>query len=136
MKFKSIKEMNKKFKRTLLDEILYYGFYSWYYWFKDRLRKLYWFLQRGWRGYADCDTWAFDDYLSRIIIGGLKQLKKYSHSEKPSKKEFDIMIKGFESNIKMMNMTSVWGGKQYLKYKSDFNQGMKLFHQYFNYLWD
>ena len=133
MKYKAF---NKHFKRTLWDEIQYYGFYIWWNWLESRPREIYWFFQRGWRGYADCDTWAFDDYLCRVIIGGLKQLKKYSHSEEPSQKEFNIMIKGFESNIKMMNMTSTWGSKQYWKYKADFIKGMDLFKQYFNYLWD
>lgn len=131
MKFKSTKEINKKFKRTLLDDIFYYGFYSWYYWLKDRPRKLYWFLQRGWKGYADCDTWGFDTYLAKVIIGGLKQLKKYSHSSEPTQKEFDIMIKGFEANLKMME-----NPKNYDKLLSKFHRGMDLFKQYFNYLWD
>jgi len=133
MKYKAF---NKHFKRTLWDEIKYYGFYIWWNWLESRPREIYWFFQRGWRGYADCDTWSFDDYLCRVIIGGLKQLKKYSHSNKPSKEDFDIMIKGFESNRKMIDMTSTWGSKTYIKYKSEFDEGMKLFHQYLNYFWD
>jgi hypothetical protein len=27
-----------------------------------------WFLQRGWRGWADCDAWSIDYYISRIVL--------------------------------------------------------------------
>ena len=121
----------KKYKRTLLDEIKYYGFYCWYYKLKDSPKKAYWFLQRGWRGYADCDTWDFDNYLATVIIGGLKRLKKYPHSCTPTKEEFNIMIKGFETNLKMIE-----NPEKYKELKPIFDKGMKLFHKYFNYLWD
>lgn len=32
------------------------------------------FIQRGKRGYADCDVWNFDNYLRDVLIGGLKHL--------------------------------------------------------------
>jgi len=42
----------------------------------DKLRELKWYHQRGIRGYSDRDVWGFDYYLSDVIIGGLKKLKK------------------------------------------------------------
>lgn len=118
-------------KRTLLNNIKYYCFYSWYHWLKNRPRKFYWFLQRGWRGYADCDLWDFDYYLATIISKGLKQFKTYYHSKEPTKKELNIIIKGFEINLKMMNNPEL-----YKKLKPKFHKGMDLFKKYFNYLWD
>lgn len=35
-----------------------------------------WKIQRMNRGYSDCDVFGFDYYLSEIILGGLKQLRK------------------------------------------------------------
>jgi hypothetical protein len=118
-------------KRTLLDEIRYYGFYSWYYWLIERPRKLKWFLQRGWQGYADCDLWDFDYYLATIISKGLKQFRAYYHGAEPKKSELDIIIKGFEANLKMMD-----DQKKYDKLLPTFHKGMDLLKKYFNYLWD
>ena len=120
-----------KFKRTLLDEIKYYLYYAPKNYLDMLPRRILWFFQRGFRGFGDNDTWDFDIYLATIIIEGLKQLKKYHHGEKPTNKEFDIMIKGFETNLKMMDNPS-----KYKKLKPIFDKGMKLFHKYFNYLWD
>lgn len=39
-----------------------------------------WSWQRIVRGYADCDTWNFDNYLSEVIVGGLRHLANYAHS--------------------------------------------------------
>ena len=40
-------------------------------------RKVKWFIQRGRRGYSDCDAWGIDFYLVDIIPKMIKQLKKY-----------------------------------------------------------
>jgi hypothetical protein len=94
------------------------------------IKRIYWFFQRGYRGFSDKDTWDFDYYLATVIIGGLKQLKQYSHSAEPTSEEFDIMIKGFETNIEMMD-----DPRRYEELKPIFDKGMELFHKYFNYLW-
>ena len=45
----------------------------------DIKRNIYFFFQRGIRGYADCDTWGFSYYLSKVISGGVKYLKEINH---------------------------------------------------------
>ena len=45
----------------------------------DAYREIKWFIQRGKRGYADCDVWGFDYYLSNIIVNGIKDLKEQVH---------------------------------------------------------
>lgn len=121
----------KILKRTLLDEIKYYCYYAPIRWLDMLPRRIYWFFQRGYRGFGDNDTWDFDYYLATVISQGLKHLKKYSHSAKPSQEEFDIMIKAFEINIEMMN-----NPLHYEELKPKFDKGFELFHKYFNYLWD
>ena len=118
-------------RRTLLDEIRYYGFYIWWNWLDMLPRRIYWFFQRGYRGFGDNDTWDFDYYLATVISQGLRHLKKYYHSSEPTKKELDIIIKGFEANLKMMDEP-----RKYEELKPIFDKGMKMFHKYFNYLWD
>ena len=137
MKFKSVKEMKKHlYKRTLLDEIKYYLYYAPLRYLDMLPRRIYWFFQRGFRGYGDNDTWDFDYYLATVISQGLKHFKKYYHGETPTKKELDIIIKGFEANLKMMEYNVPPESKEYVILKYKFNKGMELFKKYFNYLWD
>ncbi len=44
-----------------------------------RFSHLKWFIQRGRRGWADCDVWSFDTYLASVIAGGVKHLKEIEH---------------------------------------------------------
>ena len=43
------------------------------------LSEIKWFLQRGWRGYADCDLWSMDDWLAEMLPRALRQLKENKH---------------------------------------------------------
>jgi hypothetical protein len=123
-------------KRTLLDEIKYYLFYAPVRYLDMLPRRIYWFFQRGYRGFGDNDTWDFDNYLATVISQGLKQIKKYHRGLEPTKKELSIMIKGFEANLKMMNSHLHPKSRKYLILKMKFHKGMNLFEKYFNYLWD
>jgi hypothetical protein len=42
-------------------------------------REIYWFWQRGKKGYSDRDTWSFDHYLIKVMEGGLRQLAENKH---------------------------------------------------------
>jgi len=125
-----------KYKRTLLNEIEYYCFYAPIKWLDMSWRRVYWFLQRGYRGFGDNDTWDFDHYLATVISQGLKHFKKYYHGTKPTKKEIDIIIKGFEANLKMINCNFNPKGKDYAILQVKFHKAMELLEHYFNYLWD
>ena len=68
---------------------------------KDIYNNIKWFIQRGIRGYADCDIWDLDYYLSEILPRMLKQLKKNQHilptwkdgeSEEVAQKRWDSYI--------------------------------------------
>ena len=79
------------------------------------LRKIRWFFQRGIRGYSDKDLWSFDDYLSKVISKGLRQLAIQSHgcphefydekndSCKEWAKTLIIIAEGFEAKQKLTN---------------------------------
>ena len=149
-----------KYKRTLLDEIRYYGFYIWWNWLSLRPLKIKSFFQRGFRGWADEDTWDFDLYLAEVISKGLRHLKKYHHGcpidiyekyksrknltqhqkDKLTTKEWkikmDIMIRGFEIipqlyEIKILRNKILKEGYEY-----EFDRGFDMFKKYFFNLWD
>lgn len=127
----------EKYKRTLWDEIKYYLYYAPVRYLDMLPRRIYWFFQRGYRGYGDNDTWDFDKYLATVILKGLKQIKKYTYTgQTPSKKEIQIIIDGFEANLKMMNYNLDPRSKKYLILKVKFHRGMELLTKYFNHLWD
>jgi len=48
-------------------------------WPGDTYRKIKWFIQRGRRGWADCDTWSMDYYLDGWMPSALRHLKKHKH---------------------------------------------------------
>jgi len=84
--YSSIEEMFKELHKN--DKYWWYQIYLFFYrlWFKiinfpgDLKRKIYFFFQRGIRGYAEEDIWGFDYYLSKIIAGGTKYLKTNCHA--------------------------------------------------------
>jgi len=41
------------------------------------LRKIKWFIQRGKRGWADCDAWDFNTYVAGIIKEGTEYLLEH-----------------------------------------------------------
>jgi hypothetical protein len=48
-------------------------------WPGDTYHKIKWFIQRGKRGWADCDTWSLDYYLDGWMPAALEHLKKHKH---------------------------------------------------------
>ena len=42
-------------------------------------RRGKWFLQRGWRGWADHDVWGLDAYLAAVMAGALRHLAAHHH---------------------------------------------------------
>lgn len=46
---------------------------------RQSLRELKWFIQRGRRGWANCDVWSLDTYLSGWLPSALRHLKETKH---------------------------------------------------------
>ena len=57
---------------------------------KHYYRGVKYLLQRGWRGYADCDYWDADGYLEHVMLGVLSELRKHSHGYPQSMSDYDI----------------------------------------------
>jgi len=56
--------------------IKWYKIREFFYEIKYIPRKIKWFIQRGKRGYADCDLWNFDTYLEKVLSKGLRDFAK------------------------------------------------------------
>lgn len=59
------------------------GLFGWNYWYllthpwkliKESYYHTKWFVQRGWRGWADCDAWSIDYYLAEWLPCALDRL--------------------------------------------------------------
>ena len=46
---------------------------------KDTYRNIRYFIQRGKRGYSDCDIWGLNYYLADIITNSVRELKEQVH---------------------------------------------------------
>ena len=107
-----------------------------------------WAWQRIFRGYADCDTWNFDDYLLEIIVGGLRHLADYTHSYPESfgscenweawlRETADMIEEGndtewwYEDEIPYVDTTNEIKRRQEV-----LNNGLSRLTEHFKSLWD
>ena len=123
---------------------------------KDLYYKIKYFIQRGKRGYADCDIWDLDYYICNIMIQTLIHLKTIADGCPPElfdsnatnqswrwDKILDGIIEGFEAGKKIIEEKTIFDieniedyQKEYKLLLKKFNKGMELLKQYFFYLWD
>jgi len=104
------------------------------------------FVQRGRRGYADCDVWNFDDYLSEVISSALRYLREIQQGYPgidgaATEEEWDIVlgkiIRGFDAWTEMNDIDTDWDNKMLMtKLCKEYKDGLDLFAKWFGYLWD
>jgi hypothetical protein len=113
-------------------------------------RRSKWFLQRGWRGYADCDTWDLHGYLTGWLPGALTRLKYDNRFGYPvgfkCRCEWEAtlskMISAFEANKRIIELdfkVEKRGKnrfKEYHRLNRQAKKGLLLFIEHFNSLWD
>jgi len=167
IKVESLKNWQRKRKKWEKDhpvlyklERIYYTIIRFFDKIADIPNQIKWFIQRGKRGWADCDTWGFADYLSEVIRDGLLHLKRINHSypnELTEGKWIDIMneiIYTFEVahdiayNDVIYIPSKEWSQEKYDEYKKAglyplrkenvlrYEKGWTLFQKYFFSLWD
>ena len=115
--------------------------------FPYHIKRIRWFVQRGRRGYADCDWWAMDFFLVGIILPMLKRMKAdeigypgYGKASTPEKWDalLDEMIEGFTVAQKIID--GDYPPEQFLELlaqdKKVFEKKAKVFIKWFFHLWD
>ena len=107
-----------------------------------------WSWQRIFRGYADCDTWNFDDYLSEVIVGGLRHLANWAHSYPDifgSCESWQTWLRETADMIEEGNDTEWWyesklpyedTAKEMKRRHEVLNNGLDRFTEHFKSLWD
>ena len=140
-----MKKLKYKHKWSLNYNFTYYLTHPWEI-FDELYREVKYFLQRGWRGYADCDIWNFDHYLSILLADGLKVLakgnsypgqgifddaKKWEDALKLNAKRFQDYIDyeevGWEDDPDFIKMKKVYKERE---------KAVKFMAEWFGNLWD
>ncbi len=129
-----------------------YPLYRTFYWlcdFRYHLRCIRWYFVRGWRGWAECDMWSFDSYLTSWVGDALRHLNKHRNGCYPSylasEEEWTEIIEkiaiGFDIPAIQDELTLEEGG--YEEYKKKWDEleerrieGMTLFVKHYHGLWD
>lgn len=87
--------------------------FSWPWWKEYLNPNNYWrtvkyFCQRGYRGYADCDSWDANSYSEAVLLGLITRLKEHSHGYPTAcnnlnewKEILQQIIDGFEAAIEL-----------------------------------
>lgn len=72
-------------------------------------RKARWFIQRGRRGWADCDVWSFDWYITKVMSQGIARLADVDHgwpgegSRWPTHEEFIAYLRDLSGRLGRWN---------------------------------
>lgn len=118
--------------------------------------KIKWFIQRGKRGYADCDIWSIDWYLSSWLPKALRKLKEISGGcpqelWDSTKKDnecwkwnaiLEEITQGFEAYRSICDLEFMRDNydekakKKERELHKKFEKGLELFKKYYFHLWD
>lgn len=131
--------------------ILKFGYSPWRYpsnWFRNIrqfFRNIKYAYQRITRGYADADTWNFDNYLSKIIANGTRHLANTTHSypvQLQSGREINEPEVWTEYLLEMANYFEMANKLEWDFTKNDeqveeaLRKGMEMLQEAYFHLWD
>ncbi|SRR5260221_3488339 len=126
----------------------------------ESYRRTKWVIQRGWRGYADCDGWSIDGYLSSWMPKAVRSLKSAygypvqvyvelfpeddlstnapAHSAIAHAKWHEILdtiALGFEAGKRICDY-DFRGAKELDSLQAQLNEGLRFFSKYYLNLWN
>ena len=100
------------------------------------------FWQRGTRGYADCDVWSLDMYLSQWLPLALDSMKGGSYpgqrgmTSKRWDEILDKMAEGFKAYYRTSNMEYDSSTDEESQLRKQEEVGLRLFSRHFGSLWN
>lgn len=109
---------------------------------KNLILEIKWFFNRGKKGYADIDMWNFDEYIARLIKENCFILAEEHHGYPNSLTDdkwkqilLDISF-GFGSYLEMRSGIYETKDAEFKRLKKEYKNGLKLFSEYHQYIWD
>lgn len=101
--------------------------------------RVKWFIQRGRRGWADCDVWSLDGHLARIISEGTKRLEATDHGYPPelTPEEWSaILLRISDVFYKYYHHMELETLEDELKVVEDLKEQFEVLKKYYVHLWD
>lgn len=101
-----------------------------------------WFIQRGTRGYADCDVWGLDSYLTEWMPRAVMALRRKSHGAplgvrvKVWNERLVAIADGFVAARELQDLKYEYPSAGHRAAWRRFDRGMRLFHKHFFDLWN
>ncbi len=157
----NLEEFKKKIDSMPWWETAYYSIRRFVLAPLDWPREIKYFIQRGRRGYADCDIWSIDGYLQSWLPQALRQLAKTTHACPPELWDDDApegedmkrwievlndMANKLEASYKWENSDHqdfIDGKQDWKEYQrlgevaeKQTQEGLELLKKWFSYLWD
>lgn len=104
-------------------------------------RHYRWFIQRGSRGWADCDVWSLDNYLAGWVPDALDRLlaNKLGHPIGMTRKGWDTRLKRMKEGFVEANKIGEFeytGVKECKAAQRRMKRGLYVFVEHFLNLWD
>ena len=108
---------------------------------KTYYRAAKYFVQRGLRGWADCDTWSLDDYLNEVLPEAIGHLKYHTHSTPMglTKEEWSKILTEIQAGFfasKALSCFCYGTEDQQIELTELKNKGLHLFAKWYENLWD
>ena len=104
---------------------------------KTIYNNIKWFIQRGMRGYADCDVWNTDRYLAKLIANMTRDLR---FNNKGLDKKLRTALEDIEGGFNVIDYYITIGGaanqKSYRIFKEVHRKSFELLSENFYRLWD
>jgi hypothetical protein len=128
-----------------------YGLFGWNYAYllthpwkivEESYYRIKWFIQRGYRSYADCDVWSLDWYLAKWMPKALRVLRdnKIGHpagmTMKGWRARLEKMADGFDAAFEIQDYKHKFRSPGERAAYRRFHLGMKLFCKHYFNLWD
>lgn len=125
-----------------------YGLFGWNYAYlllhpwviaEESYYRIKWFIQRGYRGFADRDVWDLESYLAGWMPAALRRLEnnKVGHpcgmTQRGWNTRLRIMREGFEA---AKAMDDVAGIDESVELQRRVEKGLKMFAAHYLSLWD
>lgn len=112
---------------------------------EEVVREVKYKIQRANKGYSEVDTWNFEEYVARLIkencfllaenCNGYPDQIKGMTPEKWKQVLLDISF-GFGSYVEMRSGVYNYDDKEFKRLSKEYRNGLKLFCQFHEFLWD
>ena len=107
----------------------------------DFPRRVWWFIQRGRRGWSEADAWSIFSHIDRIVVGAVGDMadNPFGYPGNITSEEWGLILRqivdGFQAHIDLDDEMPVHNSDREKELQERFDRGMALFAQWYGHLW-